>query len=82
MGKLTYRPNLPEQIKVHPVFHVSFIKPYHEDLSDASRSVSRRAPPMIRAQFERQIHKILALKIEGESKKNRRTSYLLQWEGA
>ena len=37
---------------------------------------------MIRAQFECQIHKIWALKTEGESKKNRRTSYLLQWEGA
>lgn len=37
---------------------------------------------MIRVQFEHQIHKILADKTKSESKKNWRTSYFVQWEGA
>lgn len=70
VGKLAYRLNLNERIKVHPVFHVSFLKPYHEDPSDPSRGVSWREPPTICAQLGRKIDKILADKTEGGSKKN------------
>ncbi|ERN02775.1 hypothetical protein AMTR_s00086p00067530 [Amborella trichopoda] len=36
IGKLAYRLALPDRIKVHPVFHIGFLKPYHKD-EDPSR---------------------------------------------
>ena len=32
VGKVAYRLKLPNRLKLHSTFHVSFLKPYHEDL--------------------------------------------------
>ena len=32
VGKVAYRLKLPNRLKLHPTFHVIFLKPYHEDL--------------------------------------------------
>jgi hypothetical protein len=38
VGNASYKIELPKWMKVHPVFHVSNLKTYHEDPSDPSRS--------------------------------------------
>ena len=77
---MAYRLKLPERPKLHPTFHVGFLKPYHEDL-DAERVQTKRAPPLVMKQFDREIEKILDHRTMGHSrKKNRRTDFLVQWK--
>ncbi|RVW78107.1 hypothetical protein CK203_049745 [Vitis vinifera] len=43
--QVTYMLKLLERLKLHPIFHVSFLKPYDEDL-DAEMVQTKRAPPL------------------------------------
>lgn len=36
VGKISYRQELPQSLKVHPVFYVSILKSYHKDKDDPS----------------------------------------------
>ena len=45
VGVVAYRLKLPERLKLHPTFHVSYLRPFYEDNEDPKRSKSQRAPP-------------------------------------
>ncbi|XP_075079921.1 uncharacterized protein LOC142165219 [Nicotiana tabacum] len=78
VGEVAYRLKLPERMKIHSNFHVSFLRPYVED-PDINKT--KRAPPEVRTQLEEEIKKILDHRVLGMPKKNRRTEFLIQWKG-
>ncbi|GKV30882.1 hypothetical protein SLEP1_g39653 [Rubroshorea leprosula] len=55
VGKVSYRVDLPPRLKIHPVFHVSMLKPFHADQEDPVRGVSQRAPPATITSYDKQL---------------------------
>lgn len=80
VGEVAYQLKLPEIMKIHPTFHVSFIRPYFEDFEDPKRH-KKRDPPQVRTHLEETIEKILDHRVLGMHKKNRLTEFLIQWKG-
>lgn len=81
VGKISYRLDLPPSFRIHPVFHASVLKPYHEDKGDPSRGQSRRAPMTVTASYDRDIEAILdyqALQRRGQPAD---ATFLVHWKG-
>ena len=76
VGEVAYMLKLPERLKLHPTFQVSFLKPYVED-TKPGRAQVKHAPPLVVTQFDKGVEKILNHRTMGASRKNRRTDYLI-----
>ena len=80
VSKVTYRLNLPKRLKIHPTFHLSFLKPYFAyHLPDKNKS--KWDPLSVPTQFDAEIEKILDHWVLGTSKKNTKIEFLIDWKG-
>ncbi|KAK4278290.1 hypothetical protein QN277_016155 [Acacia crassicarpa] len=81
VGKVSYKLDLPSNLKIHPVFHVSMLKPFHEDKDDPDRAISTRAPPTMTKSFDREIEEVLADRVVRRRGVPPSTQYLIKWKG-
>lgn len=44
VGEAAYQVQLSSKLKVHPIFHVNLLKPYHKDKEDQNRNGSKCRP--------------------------------------
>ncbi|RVW74338.1 Transposon Ty3-G Gag-Pol polyprotein [Vitis vinifera] len=81
VGKVSYKVELLPRLKIHPVFHVSYLKPYHEDKDDPSRGLSKRAPTTVVTSYDKEVEHIIADRIIRRRGVPPATEYLVKWKG-
>ncbi|CAL9005670.1 unnamed protein product [Prunus brigantina] len=81
VGRAAYRVGLPPRLKIHPVFHVSNLKPYHADPEEPSRGESQRAPPLMVTSFDREVECIMAKREVRRKGVPRYFEYFVKWKG-
>lgn len=76
IGLVAYRLELPPNLRMHNVFHVSLLKQYHKD----TRSVLPPPPELIDDSLEHEVDSILDHRDTKQGDKTIR-EYLVQWKG-
>ncbi|KAH9752509.1 Endonuclease [Citrus sinensis] len=80
VGNVSYQLQLPPRLKIHPVFHVSLLKPYHEDMGEPSRGESRRAPTAVVTAFDKDVDYIIADRMVSRRGVPAHSEYLVKWK--
>ncbi|KAH9686696.1 hypothetical protein KPL70_014459 [Citrus sinensis] len=80
VGNVSYQLQLPPRLKIHPVFHVSLLKPYHEDMGEPSRGESRHAPTAVVTAFDKDVDYIIADRTISRRGVPAHNEYLVKWK--
>jgi hypothetical protein len=82
VNEVAYKLTLPPSLKIHHVFHVSLLKPYHQGVQPPP------IPELIEGELEYEVESVLAHRdVQVRRKKNRAKTpvlarqYLIKWKG-
>ncbi|RVW38676.1 Transposon Tf2-8 polyprotein [Vitis vinifera] len=80
VGKVSYKVELPPRLKIHPVFHASYLKPYHGDKDDPSRGLSKRALTAVVTSYDKEVEHVLADRVIRRRGVPPAMEYLVKWK--
>ena len=83
LSRLNYELELPSSIHIHPVFHISKLRIYHESERfhfNHPNKESRPPPELIDEEEEWEVEKILDRR-ERKVGRGKRIEYLIKWKG-
>ena len=82
ISAVAYRLALPSTMKVHPVFHVSLLRPHNESATFPQRDGDDRPPPAFVEAGEEHylVEKLLEERTRGQGR-SRRREFLVKWKG-
>ncbi|CAL1388000.1 unnamed protein product [Linum trigynum] len=63
IGKVLYKVEVSSHLEIHPVFHVSQLKAFHEDKEDEQRRESQRTPTLITKTHDHEVEEIMARRV-------------------
>ena len=81
VGKVSYKVELPPRLKIHHVFHVSNLKPYHEVKEDPGRGISTRAPTAVVTSYDKEVDYIMVDRVLRKKNFQPYKEYLVKWKG-
>ncbi|KAL9426216.1 hypothetical protein AB3S75_033066 [Citrus x aurantiifolia] len=80
VGNVSCQLQLPPRLKIHLIFHVSLLKPYHGDTEDPRRRESRRAPTTVVTAFDKDVDYIIADRLIRRRGVPPYNKYLVKWK--
>ena len=80
VGNVSYQLRLPPRVKIHPIFHVSPLKPYHGDTEDLRHGESRLAPTAVVTAFDKYVDYIIADRVIRRRGMSPYNEYLVKWK--
>ena len=79
VGKVAYKIQLPDWLHIHPIMHVSCLKPFHKDSVDPERQNDQRPPMKRKKSYVKELLQIADERIVKDNKGRSRKEYLIQW---
>ena len=81
VGNTSYKVALPTWMKIHPVIHVSNLKPYYQDPDDMQRNAIARPAINLSQKESKEVEEILAERVRKGRRPTRRIhEYLVKWK--
>lgn len=79
VGKVSYQLQLLSRLKIHLVFHVSLLKPYHRDAEEPNRGELRRAQTVVVTAYDKDVEYIFANRVIRKKGIPTYNEYLVKW---